>query len=99
LIGTVQELDQCGVGFRSLTEQIDTTTPGGTLIFHVFGALSQFERALIVERTQAGLAAARARGRSGGRPRGTTRYQGFWPQHAFTQVDWDNSDWHPFPSA
>jgi DNA invertase Pin-like site-specific DNA recombinase len=74
LIDTVQELDQRAVGFRSLTEQIDTTTPGGTLIFHVFGALAQFERALIVERTQAGLAAARARGRTGGRPRGTTRY-------------------------
>jgi DNA invertase Pin-like site-specific DNA recombinase len=74
LIETVQGLEQRGVGFRSLTEQIDTTTPGGTLIFHVFGALAQFERALIVERTQAGLAAARARGRTGGRPRGTTRY-------------------------
>jgi DNA invertase Pin-like site-specific DNA recombinase len=61
------------VGFASLTEQIDTTTPGGTLIFHVFGALAEFERALIVERTQAGLAAARARGRMGGRPCGTTR--------------------------
>jgi Resolvase, N terminal domain/Helix-turn-helix domain of resolvase len=57
-----------GVGFRSLTEQIDTTTPGGRLIFHVFGALAEFERALIVERTPAGLAAARARGRKGGRP-------------------------------
>ena len=60
LIETVQTLEQRGVGFRSLTEQIDTTTPGGTLIFHVFAALAQFERALIVERTQAGLAAARA---------------------------------------
>lgn len=74
LIETVQALEQRGVGFKSLTEQIDTTTPGGTLIFHVFGALAQFERALIAERTQAGLAAARARGRQGGRPRGTTRY-------------------------
>lgn len=74
LIETVQALEQRGVGFKSLTEQIDTTTPGGTLIFHVFGALAQFERALIVERTQAGLAAARARGRQGGRPRGATRY-------------------------
>jgi DNA invertase Pin-like site-specific DNA recombinase len=73
LIETVQNLERRGVGFRSLTEQIDTTTPGGTLIFHVFGALAEFERALIVERTQAGLAAARARGRTGGRPRGTTR--------------------------
>jgi DNA invertase Pin-like site-specific DNA recombinase len=73
LIETVQDLERRGVGFRSLTESIDTTTPGGILIFHVFGALAQFERALIVERTQAGLAAARARGRTGGRPRGTTR--------------------------
>jgi DNA invertase Pin-like site-specific DNA recombinase len=57
------------VGFKSLTEQIDTTTPGGKLIFHVFGALAEFERDLIRERTQAGLAAARARGRFGGRPK------------------------------
>ena len=55
--------------FRSLTEQIDTTTSGGKLIFHVFGALAEFERDLIRERTQAGLAAARARGRLGGRPK------------------------------
>jgi DNA invertase Pin-like site-specific DNA recombinase len=74
LIDTVATLAQRGIGFQSLTEQIDTTTPGGLLIFHIFGALAQFERALIVERTQAGLAAARARGRQGGRPRGTTRY-------------------------
>jgi DNA invertase Pin-like site-specific DNA recombinase len=65
----VRQLEERGVGFRSLTEQIDTTTAGGRLIFHVFGALAEFERALIIERTQAGLAAARARGRKGGRPR------------------------------
>ena len=52
----------------SLTEQIDTTTPGGKLIFHIFGALAEFERDLIRQRTLAGLAAARARGRAGGRP-------------------------------
>lgn len=69
LIATVQQLEEQRIGFRSLTEQIDTTTPGGRLIFHVFGALAEFERALIVERTQAGLVAARARGRKGGRPR------------------------------
>ena len=69
LIETVAELQGRGVGFRSLTEQIDTTTPGGKLIFHVFGALAEFERDLIRERTQAGLAAARARGRKGGRPK------------------------------
>jgi DNA invertase Pin-like site-specific DNA recombinase len=54
-------------------EQIDTTTAGGQLVFHLFGALAEFERALIRERTQAGLAAARARGRRGGRPRKLTR--------------------------
>lgn len=68
LIETVTALDERGVGFRSITESIDTTTPGGKLIFHVFGALAEFERDLIRERTRAGLAAARARGRRGGRP-------------------------------
>ncbi|WP_425580842.1 recombinase family protein [Terrabacter lapilli] len=68
LIDTVQELEGRGVAFRSLTESIDTSTPGGKLIFHVFGALAEFERDLIRERTLAGLAAARARGRNGGRP-------------------------------
>jgi len=67
LIETVSALESRGVGFRSLTESIDTTTPGGLLIFHVFGALGQFERDLIRERTRAGLAAAAARGRKGGR--------------------------------
>jgi len=69
LIETLTLLSEQGIGFKSLTEQIDTTTPGGKLIFHVFGALAEFERDLIRERTQAGLAAARARGRKGGRPR------------------------------
>jgi len=68
LIDLVAELEQRGVGLRSITEAIDTSTPGGKLVFHVFGALAEFERALIVERTHAGLAAARARGRVGGRP-------------------------------
>lgn len=63
------QLDSRGVGFKSLTEQIDTTTSGGKLIFHIFGALAEFERNLIRERTQAGLVAARARGRKGGRPK------------------------------
>lgn len=57
-----------GVGFRSQPEQMDTTTPQGEFLFHVFGALAQFERSLIQERVQAGLAAARRRGRRGGRP-------------------------------
>lgn len=68
LIDTVHALESRGVAFRSLTEKIDTSTPGGRLIFHVFGALAEFERDLIRERTVAGLAAARARGRTGGRP-------------------------------
>ena len=67
LIDTVSALEKHGVGFRSLTEAIDTTTSGGRLIFHVFGALGQFERDLIRERTKAGLSAAAARGRKGGR--------------------------------
>lgn len=67
LIETVAALEQRGVGFRSLTEAIDTTTPGGRLLFHLFAALGQFERDLIRERTRAGLAAAAARGRTGGR--------------------------------
>ena len=67
LIETVAVLEGRGVGFRSLTEAIDTTTPGGRLVFHLFGALGQFERDLIQERTRAGLAAAAARGRKGGR--------------------------------
>jgi len=68
LIDTVRRLEERGVGFRSLQESIDTTTPGGRLVFHVFASLAEFERDLIRERTQAGLAAARARGRRGGRP-------------------------------
>lgn len=67
LIETVTALEKRGVGFRSITEVIDTTTPGGRLVFHLFGALGQFERDLIQERTRAGLAAAAARGRKGGR--------------------------------
>ena len=58
-----------GVAFKSLTENIDTATATGNLIFHIFGALAEFERNLITERTMAGLDAARARGRTGGRPR------------------------------
>src|SRR5689334_6977272 len=69
LIDVVTELETLGIGFRSVTESIDTTTSGGKLIFHIFGALAEFERDLIRERTSAGLAAARARGRKGGRPR------------------------------
>jgi DNA invertase Pin-like site-specific DNA recombinase len=69
LIDLVGELEGRGVGFRSLKESLDTTTAGGRLIFHVFGALAEFEREIIRERTMAGLESAKARGRRGGRPR------------------------------
>lgn len=68
LIDQVTVLHQRDIGFKSLQETIDTTSSGGRLVFHVFGALAEFERDLIRERTNAGLAAARARGRTGGRP-------------------------------
>lgn len=72
LITLVEDLRSKGIGFRSLNEgAIDTTSASGELIFNIFSALAQFERRLIQERTKAGLAAARARGRSGGRPRVT----------------------------
>ncbi|MBJ9698311.1 recombinase family protein [Burkholderia cenocepacia] len=67
LVQTVAELERRGVGFRSLTENIDTTTPNGRLVFHLFAALADFERDLIRERTRAGLAVAAARGKKGGR--------------------------------
>src|SRR5260370_24228269 len=75
LIDTLTRLKDKGIGFKSLTETIDTTTPGGKLIFHVFGSLAEFERDLIRERTQAGLLAARARGRQGGQPKALTPKQ------------------------
>ena len=68
LIATAEELERQKIGLVSLTESIDTTTPGGMLTFHVFGAIAQFERALIRERTTAGLIEARRQGRKGGRP-------------------------------
>src|SRR5215470_4200690 len=68
LIATVSDLSDHGIGFKSLQENMDTMTSGGKLIFHIFGALAEFEREVIRERTNAGLQAARARGRFGGRP-------------------------------
>ncbi len=68
LIQTIKTLNERQIGFKSLQENIDTTTSGGKLIFHIFSALAEFERNLIQERTGAGLKAARARGRLGGRP-------------------------------
>lgn len=72
LIETITELNNRKIGFKSLTENIDTTTSGGKLVFHIFGALAEFERDIIRERTNAGLLAARARGRKGGRPKALT---------------------------
>jgi len=69
LIEWVNDLDEQGIGFKSLQETIDTTSSSGKLIFHIFGALSEFERNLIRERTRAGIEAARSRGRQGGRPK------------------------------
>lgn len=70
LVETVRDLLSRDIGFKSLQESLDTTTSGGRLIFHIFASLSEFERDLIRERTNAGLSAARARGRTGGRPKG-----------------------------
>ena len=75
LITTMTALEGQGIGFKSLTENIDTTTSGGKLIFHIFGALAEFERNLIRERTTAGLMTARTRGRLGGRPKALTGKQ------------------------
>jgi DNA invertase Pin-like site-specific DNA recombinase len=68
LLETVEALDERGIGLRSLTESLDTTTSGGTLVFHLFAALAEFERSIVRERTRSGLQAARRRGRLGGRP-------------------------------
>lgn len=75
LIEMVNQLEERGVGLKSLHEAIDTSSSSGKLIFHIFGALAEFERNLIRERTQAGLQAARARGRFGGRPKSLSEDQ------------------------
>jgi DNA invertase Pin-like site-specific DNA recombinase len=75
LIELMSDLEKQKIGFHSLQEAIDTTSPGGRLIFHMFGALAEFERNLMRERTSAGLEAARARGRKGGRPRKLSKHQ------------------------
>lgn len=67
LVAIIHDLQERDIGFKSLTEAIDTTSPSGRLVFHIFGALAEFEHSLIRERTLAGLQAARARGRKGGR--------------------------------
>lgn len=68
LINTITDLSSRGIGFKTITESIDTTTPSGRLVMHIFAALAEFERSLIQQRTRAGLEAARRRGRIGGRP-------------------------------
>jgi DNA invertase Pin-like site-specific DNA recombinase len=75
LIDTVSDLQEKGIDLKSLQENIDTTTSGGKLVFQIFGALAEFEREIIKERTQAGLQSARARGRQGGRPKALTEKQ------------------------
>jgi len=75
LIEVVTQMGVTGVDFKSLQEAIDTSTPSGKLVFHMMGAMAEFERDLIRERTNAGLAAARSRGRNGGRPQALTSEQ------------------------
>lgn len=73
LIDTINQINDQGSYFRSIQESIDTSTSGGKLIFHIFGALAEFERDIIRDRTNAGIAAARKRGRVGGRPKITDK--------------------------
>lgn len=73
LVSLVNEMQESGAELSSLNDQIDTTTPHGKFTFHIFAALAEFERDIIRERTMAGLAAARARGRNGGRPKGLSK--------------------------
>ena len=68
LIETVEDLRDRGIGFRSLTQPIDTTSPGGVMVFQIFASFAEFERNVLLERTHAGIDAAKARGRVGGRP-------------------------------
>ena len=86
LIDLVDTLGKKGVGFQSITDGFDTATPGGQLIFHIMGALAEFERALNIERTKAGIAAARARGKHVGRPR---RLRPSQVEHARKLIDAD----------
>ena len=86
LIDTVTDFQERGIGFKSLQESIDTTTSGGKLVFHIFGALAEFEREIIRERTKAGLTAARARGKSGGRPKALTDKQVEMLRHLLISV-------------
>lgn len=73
LVNLIREIQDRGAGLKSLNDSIDTTTAHGKLIFHIFASLAEFERDIISERTKAGLASARARGRVGGRPKGLSK--------------------------
>ena len=87
LIKLVNRLAEQGIAFKSLTEQIDTSSATGKLVFHIFGALAEFERNLIKERTLAGLSAARARGRLGDAPASIpNRERSPWPAN-FTRIN------------
>lgn len=83
LIETITDLNNRKIGFKSIQENIDTTTSGGKLVFHIFGALAEFERDIIRERTRAGLDSARARGRLGGRPKALTPKQAHMAQELY----------------
>lgn len=87
LIDQLHTLQDRGIEFRSLQENIDTSSPGGRLVFHIFASLAEFERDLIRERTNAGLAAARARGRTGGRPPRLTPHQVTTAKKLYDQQD------------
>lgn len=81
LIQITARLEAAGIGFRSLSEAIDTTTASGRLLFHVMGAIAEFERSLISERTRAGMAAAKARGQHLGRERKLSEEDALWAKH------------------
>lgn len=84
LIDIIQDIGRREIGFQSITESIDTTTAGGRLVFHLMGAIAEFERSLITERTQAGMDAARKRGVRVGRPQALTKEQ---IRHARSLID------------
>lgn len=85
LIGVIHDLNLRGIGFKTVTEAIDTTTASGRLILHIFAALAEFERSLIQQRTKAGLEAAKLRGRVGGRPHKLTESQSKIAEQLFTE--------------
>lgn len=99
LVRIVNELEARGVGFQSLQESIDSTTPSGRLTFHIFASLAEFERELVRERTRAGLAAARSRGRRGGRPSVMTPKKLAVARALLKEVDSDGKSAHTYESV